>query len=366
MKFCYPVYDPMGDLFGVHREHHWPCEFTTDLAVALAQPFRVASVPIFFDHAHHWPGPNLPKIPIDLSKFDLVLFHEAENRPWPDVKQWLNSTGVEKYVLVINNLDSSRQLPNQHVLFEPHWLMTAARQNQHVPPNQIVRKPFVFEAMLGARRAHRDYIMLAMTHSGLRDRSVVNYRDFPGGYTDVHTEEYQNIFPNTKLDFPYISNNYDPSWEPVDNIASHTINFPVPQGVYARTDYSIVAETNYTGPVFFPTEKSAKVLLSQRVCIWFAPQNFLQNLRNMGFETFDDVIDESYDSDDYGRDWKRFERAWHAAEQLARFEDPVLVYEKLLPRLQHNRDLMLRLRQSTIDQWQQIMLELIPSQHWSL
>jgi hypothetical protein len=302
---------------------------------------------------------------VDLTAFNLVLIHEAEHRPWSTLQSWIASTGIENYLLVVNNYNTDRKLAPQQELFKPHWLMRTADMNRSVVPNQPGVKPYVFEAMMGARRPHRDYIMMAMTRSGLLERSVVNYRGFPGGYTNSHSKEFQDIFWPTPLQFPYISPNYDPAWEPVNDIASNTINFPVPQGLYQQTHYSIVPETNYTGQGFFVSEKSAKVLLSQRACIWFAPENFLQNLRSLGFETFGDVIDESYDQDDYHRDWKRFERAWHSAEQLARFEDPVAVYEKLRPRLEHNRNHILTLERRCLDEWQQRMQELIPSEHWS-
>lgn len=365
MKFQYPVYDPVGDRFGVHRDYHWLCEFTTDLDTVLAQPFRIASVPAFFNHPTHWPGNQLEPIIVDLTVFDLVLIHEAENRPWADLQHWIESTGVENYLLVVNNHDPDRKLAPHQEFFKPHWLIRTADMNQGIPVNQLGNKPYVFEAMMGARRPHRDYIMLAMTRSGLLEHSVVNYRGFPGGYTNFHTAEFQDIFWDTELQFPYISPNYDASWEPVSDIKSNTINFPAPLGVYQRTHYSIVPETTFTSNGFFPSEKTAKVLLAQRLAVWFAPENFLQNLRNMGFETFGDVIDESYDQDSYHRDWKRFERAWHTVEHMARFEDPVLLYQKLRPRLEHNRNHMLTLEQRTLSAWQQRMQELIPAEHWS-
>lgn len=365
MKFCYPVYDPMSDLIGVHRDHHWSCEFTQDLGTALAQPFKVASVPAFYNSTSQWPGSHLPRIDVDLTQFDLVQIHEVEARPWSLLKEWLRSTGVQRYLLVVNNKDCERDLSPDQEFFKPHWLIHTTEMNRSAQPDQPGSKPYVFEAMMGARRPHRDYVMLAMTHSGMLDHSVVNYRGFQGGYESAHTQEFADIFWPTELKFPYISSNYNPAWEPVSNIRSNTINFPVPSGLYQHTHYSIVTETTYTGSGFFVSEKTAKVLLAQRAAIWFAPENFLRHLRDMGFETFHDVIDESYDSDDYHRDWKRFERAWHSAQQLARFEDPELIYKKLQPRLEHNRNHILTLNSRVQAAWQQRMQELIPAKHWS-
>ena len=371
MRFCYPVYDPVGTAFGVHRQAHWDCDLTTDLDLVSQQPFRVATVPVFFNSETFWPGINLLKINPDLAavrldEFDLVLVHDVECCRWPDVEDWLQSVGIVRYLFVANNLTATRNLPSEKFFFKPHWMIKTVDDNLSVPTNQSGDKPYMFEAMMGARRPHRDYIMLAMTCSGQLEHNIVNYRGFPGGSTDVHTEEFQNIFPGTQLNFPYISPKYDPAWEPVSTVLSSNISFPVPSGIYQKTHYSIVPESQYTGDTFFATEKTAKVLLAQRLAVWFAPENFLQNLRSLGFETFGDVIDESYDQDDYHRDWKRFERAWHTVEHMARFEDPVLLYQKLRPRLEHNRNHMLTLEQRTLAAWQQRMQELIPAEHWSV
>jgi len=364
MKFQYPVYDPLADFINLQSEFGWPCDRTQNLDTVLACPFKVALMPAFFNSDDQWPGINLPRINIDLSQFDLVVFREIESRSWRMTDEWIKSTGVTRYLLVTGSQDPDS--PRQHTLLNPFWMMQTLHFNHGHVIDQPGNKPYMFEAMMGARRPHRDYIMLAMTRSKLLERSVVNYRGFPGGWTDQCTQEFQDIFWDTELNFPYISPNYDPAWELVTDIASNTINFPIPLGLYQRTHYSIVPETNYNGRGFFPTEKTAKVLMSQRACIWFAPENFLQNLRSMGFETFGDVIDESYDTDDFHRDWKRFERAWHSAEQLAKFEDPAVVYEKLRPRLEHNRNHMLTLEQRTLSAWQQRMQELIPAEHWSV
>lgn len=369
MKFRYPVYDPVGEHFGLHRWLHWPCNMTQDLDVVMQQPYRVATVPAFFNSDQHWPGVNLLTVAPHLAdlrfdQFDLVLVHDVEYRHWGTIQQWMQSVGIDRWLFVSNNHDCQRQLAPTQEFYKPHWMMYTAAVNQHSAVNTIVDKPYVFEAMLGARRPHRDYVMLAMTASALRDRSVVNYRDFPGGFTDIHTQEFQDIFATTELDFPYISSNYDPAWDCVEQVYNHNISFPVPVDLYRHTDYSIVTESTYTGNMIFMSEKTAKVLLSQRVAVWFAPEGFLQHLRGLGFETFGDVIDESYDHDDYHRDWKRFERAWSSCEQLAQ-SDAVQIYKKLLPRLEHNRHHLETLQQRCVADWQNVMLELIPSQHWS-
>jgi hypothetical protein len=59
----------------------------------------------------------------------------------------------------------------------------------------------------------------------------------------------------------------------------------------------IVHESYLTGNVFFCTEKTFRPILAQRPFIVAAGQNHLANMRRLGFETFGDFWDESYDGE---------------------------------------------------------------------
>ena len=70
----------------------------------------------------------------------------------------------------------------------------------------------------------------------------------------------------------------------------------------------------------------------------FAGQHYLKNLRDIGFHTFDNVIDESYDSvEDAPTRWSM------ACEQMIKLLslDPDLVAEKIQPRVEHNFGVMM-------------------------
>lgn len=65
---------------------------------------------------------------------------------------------------------------------------------------------------------------------------------------------------------------------------------------YHRFDIELVAETFTLGTTFFPTEKTVRPLAAGKPFILYGPKNFLANLRNLGFHTFGDLWDESYDN----------------------------------------------------------------------
>ena len=58
----------------------------------------------------------------------------------------------------------------------------------------------------------------------------------------------------------------------------------------------IVVETYVSGQSFFPTEKTLRPIIAQTPFIVMGPKGYLANLRRMGFMTFGQWWDESYDN----------------------------------------------------------------------
>lgn len=65
---------------------------------------------------------------------------------------------------------------------------------------------------------------------------------------------------------------------------------------YDEIFLDVVCETMHQGRTFYLTEKMARPLLTGTPFVVFGPRNYLQNLRRLGFKTFDTVWDEEYDS----------------------------------------------------------------------
>jgi hypothetical protein len=57
----------------------------------------------------------------------------------------------------------------------------------------------------------------------------------------------------------------------------------------------IVCETWHEGETFMPTEKTGRCFISKTPFIIYGPKNYLYNLKRIGFKTFEDIFDESYD-----------------------------------------------------------------------
>lgn len=64
---------------------------------------------------------------------------------------------------------------------------------------------------------------------------------------------------------------------------------------YDQFQIELVAETMCAGITFFPTEKIFRPITGRRPFLVFGPIHFLNNLRGLGFRTYSECWDESYD-----------------------------------------------------------------------
>jgi hypothetical protein len=311
-----------------------------DLATALSQPVRIASLPVFYDNPRDFAyKPEFAGL--DLSQFDLVLFTDIEFRRQQDLIHWINSVGAKNWLLSVGGLHADETL-DARTVYRPTWLFTFLQWN---PPrdNFVMERPFLWEALLGARREHRDFVMLGMQQSGLLEHSIVTYRDiFAGNTIDTTPEHVQKVFSGLQLQWPYVSPNLDAAWEVRGGRLDNTISSDVPWEIWDRCYYSIIAETLSRGNCFLMAEKLGKCCLAKRLFVVFGAQHWLKNIKLHGFQTFDSVVDESYDSieDPVQR--------WTAAMQQVKAlsdQDPRLVLEKIKPVLDHNHDHLFWLKQ---------------------
>jgi hypothetical protein len=205
----------------------------------------------------------------------------------------------------------------------PHKL----KQIQYTLP-----KPQHFDALLGRPRIHRDFIYRAVVDNNLRDNIVMTYQGGSG---------VDEFFCNEFI--------WEPGCEQVDELnGTHSeINYHgfcigisriIPIDLFNRTAYSIVAETNYNNQYSFFTEKTAKPILAHRLFVMFSGYRFLENLRSLGFQTFDSVIDESYDLIE--NDHNRWSAAFEQVKRLCNMNQAD-VYEKIKDTLDHNYQVLI-------------------------
>jgi hypothetical protein len=180
-------------------------------------------------------------------------------------------------------------------------------------------KPCKFDALLGRSRWHRDIIHDLYTHSSYRSEIIYSYFG-----DNIDTGLWDLNLRNTK-------NTYDD----IDYLGKRIrLSIILPVDIYNKSYYSIISETTCVNSYSHYTEKTAKALIAGRPFVMFSGQYFLRNLRSLGFQTFDSVIDETYDNIENHAD--RFSAAWTQVEKLCQL-DPVEVMDTLKLVLEHNQ-----------------------------
>ena len=178
-----------------------------------------------------------------------------------------------------------------------------------------------------------------------QEQSVINLRADPHDVDQTMLFEVQKLFenaPDSFAKFAQVVHTWPRQIEQQDgytkgnNTTGHT-----DQLMHFYTDFliDIVAETWTQGDCFFPTEKTVRPMLLKKPMIVMGPKNHLAYLRQMGFRTFADFWDESYDGYE-GAD--RYVRVLTLINQLATKSTSELetMYWDMEYTLQYNFDLL--------------------------
>jgi hypothetical protein len=334
----------------------WDIEpVTSDLDEVLRSSFKIAALPVMCNQRNDFAyKPEIENV--DLSVFDLVILTDIEYRPLAWINEWIEKNNIRNYVLALGGLHRKELIDESCMVYRPWWSYNLLKFNQVIDTSGD-NKPYDFDVLLGARRPHRDYVMLALQHSGMLDRSIVTYREmFTGGVIDPWTEQVQSAYPGTRLRYPYVSPNLDPAWEVQENLVKNISPY-MPYEIYRRTNYTVVCETLGTSDTFFFSEKTTKALVGKRLFVMFGAVNFLKNLRNLGFETFGKVINEQYDNvEDH---ITRFGHAFDQCRWLSK-QDPREIYSQIQGELEHNCNLMPTLKYKTLKQMHNLLKTKIP------
>jgi len=156
-------------------------------------------------------------------------------------------------------------------------------------------KPKHFDILLGRQKPHRSVVYNFIKNNDLDNHVVMTYLK---GYDDIPLQKQDPqgwlwetdglVVPSAEINWTVTPVNYHGYGMSLSQI--------VPISVYNQTAYSVVAETNFDNNYSFYTEKIVKPILAERLFVVLSGQYYLRNLRNLGFKTFDGIIDETYDT----------------------------------------------------------------------
>lgn len=183
----------------------------------------------------------------------------------------------------------------------PDWFITTVAVYKNGAASRLFdltpwhSKPLMFDALLGRKKTHRDHAYDFIKSQELDSQCVMTYLNADNLQQSEKTDQNW-IWEDTGLvDINRAKSN---TWT-VDFVNFYGKNVSLSQvmpiDIYNRTAYSLVCETDYSNDFVFVTEKTIKPMLARRLFVLLGNRYALAYLRDMGFQTFGHIIDESYD-----------------------------------------------------------------------
>ena len=143
------------------------------------------------------------------------------------------------------------------------------------------------------------------------DSTVTKFGFFVGRHTADRNQiacnivaQYQPHFVMSVMKTAYKNSPWDESVQTIPSIDNVSIRDQYTGDIdtnlsllkfYNQFQIELVAETMCAGITFFPTEKTFRPITGRRPFLTFGPIHFLNNLRSLGFKTYSQCWDESYD-----------------------------------------------------------------------
>ena len=189
-----------------------------------------------------------------------------------------------------------------------HWFVTTRRVNPDSRQLTFDAKPWLAAVLMGGWERGRARLLQGLRNFDLDKHCLVRlspkWNQHSRDLSDVELEYY--VSPElADLDIPGFADRcMQPggfnTMQPLpDRDVWSWYSAVIPWNILDHTWLSVVTETENIQDfdrAFFPTEKTAKVMLAGHPFLIFGGQGFLRNLRDLGFRTFDPWLDETYDT----------------------------------------------------------------------
>ncbi len=183
------------------------------------------------------------------------------------------------------------------------WFIHSVHFYKNVRPSTLYQlnpystKPFMFDALLGRRKPHRDQAHIFIHKNNLQNQGIVTY--LPTYHSTPNGTDFESVNQNHWLwEDQGLEGHQQARWT-VDSVRYYghamSLSQVIPLEIYNKTAYSLVCETNYSNHYVFYTEKTVKPILARRLFVPLSHQYYLAMLRELGFRTFGEIIDESFD-----------------------------------------------------------------------
>lgn len=128
-----------------------------------------------------------------------------------------------------------------------------------------------------------------------------------------------------------------------------TDHLNLPSSYYKRIALDIVNESLFHHPYPYITEKTIRCIINKRMFVLLAPAGTLAYIKSLGVRTFDDIIDESYDSEQDPA--LRLLKVAHLVKEFCTIpiEDIKDYYRKNENKFEHNANVFYNIQQKELE-----------------
>jgi hypothetical protein len=209
------------------------------------------------------------------------------------IDRWVADTGRSPDTVKINSPNQyekiNYQFLNRRVL---HFFQRDFISKYCVPSQDLVQAEKLFGFFIGRYTSDRNMIAkdILATYKQNFLMSVMNSKYRFGTWWDPE------VFAVGSIDNQLVQNQYRS-----DGINT---NYSLLQ-FYNQFEIELVSETFLYGETFFPTEKTVRPIVGCRPMLINGPVNFLDNLKRLGFKTFDQLWSEDYDRYEMPQRWEQ-------------------------------------------------------------
>ena len=256
---------------------------------------------------------------------------------------WFTRSGIadiKEHRMHVIPYASSREIfhnfvVNDHSVYNNDVVSNKCHYDETVVPEKL------FLSWNRRYRQHRTILLLMLEDLDVVDRSYISCAKVSDENSSLTFEN--TIDRATTTDFNFDNNKIDKfvnrlplviDGETDINVMCEDHGFT--RDFYSNSLVSIVTETNYEAKECTLTEKSFKPLYNKHPFIIIGAPGALQGLRDLGFKTFSEFWDESYDDESNGR--RRFIKIRHQLQKIASWDTVQILHFKhqVKPILEHN------------------------------
>ena len=254
-----------------------------------------------------------------------IVFDAATN----PISPFLETINIDRPFTVVSGLYHYHRQPTPNIRFLPFWAVWMSNPYSGILDRQYHKfsngqKKYKFSCLNGTAKEHRKFLYVLLNQKHYFKDIVFTFGHRPP----------TTAFPNEILLTVEEQESYQALPQTVEFLASDAtvgIDLTLKHPAYQESYINLVTETTVVSPML--SEKTFKPIVAGQLFVLIAASGAVQFLRDIGIDTFDDIIDHSYDLISDTR--ARINKAVEQVDQLIE-KDLDTIYDNIKDRLEQN------------------------------